>query len=508
MRQRLTVVIAASEAVPYSKTGGLGDVVGALPAAIAARGHDVRLFLPYYASTGRMGLAVKDTGVDVSIPMRGVPTQAAVLEMDGPSGVKVYFIEQDGYYGRDGLYQGVDGDYADNAERFIFFSRAVAAALHGLELKPNVIHCHDWQTGLIPALARHGHDSGHLAPAATVFTIHNLAFQGQFWHYDMEMTGLPWSTFTPEGLEFYGNINLMKAGIVYSDVVSTVSPTYSKQIQTKEYGAGLDGVLHGRRADVFGILNGVDYAEWDPATDSSLAANYTRDDMAGKKRCRADLLKIYGLEAPAKVPVIGMVGRLTDQKGLDILTESLREIIRLGTCFVLLGTGQPKYHELLEKLARRYPKRVGVRLRFDNALAHKIEAGCDMFLMPSRFEPCGLSQMYSLRYGTVPIVRATGGLDDTITCFDALSGEGNGFKFAGYSGKALVACVRKALRLFENRHAWSRLVANGMGCDFSWAASAGKYVKVYRTAIGRHSGSAGSGRLAGGRPRIGMTWRS
>ncbi len=492
MSNRLTVVIAAGEGAPYSKTGGLGDVVGALPGAIAARGHDVRLFLPYYATTRRMKVPVKETGVSVSIPMRGVPAEGTVLEVDSSAGVKVYFIRRDEYYDREGIYQGLDGDYPDNAERFMFFSRAVAAALHGLNLKPDIIHCHDWQTGLVPALARHGHDSSYLAPIATVFTVHNLAFQGQFWHFDMEMTGLPWSTFTPEGLEFYGKINLMKAGIVYADVVSTVSRKYSKEIQTKEFGCGLEGVLHARRNEVFGILNGADYEHWNPATDSFLVANYTPDNMAGKKSCRADLLQAYGLNVPAGVPVIGMVGRLTDQKGLDILTEVLEEIIRLDTCFVLLGTGQQKYHELLEKLSAKHPERVGVRLGFDNALAHKIEAGCDMFLMPSRFEPCGLGQMYSLRYGTVPIVRATGGLDDTITNFDPLSGEGNGLKFTAYSGKALLACVRKAVRLFRNRRAWSRLVANGLSCDFSWDASARKYVELYRTAIDRHSAPTGA----------------
>jgi len=485
--RRLRVVFAASEGVPYAKTGGLADVIGALPRAIAARGHDVRLFLPYYAVTRRMKPPVKKTGITVSIPMRGAPVNGTVLEAKGAGGVTVYFIRRDEYYDRKELYWSVDGGYPDNAERFMFFSRAVASAIEALDLKPDVIHCHDWQTGLIPALVRHGRDNGYLAPAATVFTVHNLAFQGLFWHFDMEMTGLPWSTFTPEGIEFYGKLSLIKAGIVYSDVVSTVSRKYSKEIQTKAFGCGLEGVLHGRKSDVFGILNGADYGHWDPATDSYLAAKYGPDDMAGKKRCRADLLKIYRLDAPDDMPVLGMVGRLTDQKGLDILTEVLEDIVRLGTCFVLLGTGENEYHVALGALARKYPKRVGVRLGFDDALAHKIEAGSDIFLMPSRFEPCGLNQMYSLRYGAVPIVRATGGLDDTITSFDPATGKGNGFKFASYTGRALLAQVRKAVRLYGKRRTWSRLVANGMACDFSWDVSARKYVELYETAIARHS---------------------
>lgn len=494
----LSVVIAASEGVPYSKTGGLADVLGALPGAIAALGHDVRLFLPYYAVTRRLKLPVKDTGVRVTVPMRGVPVKGTVLKVDSSGGVTVYFIRRDAYYGRAELYSTADGDYPDNAERFMFFSRAVAAALEALKLKPDVIHCHDWQVGLIPALARHGLDNGFLAPVAIVFTVHNLAFQGLFWHFDMEMTGLPWSVFTPEGVEFYGKINLMKAGITSADVVSTVSRKYSKEIQTKEFGCGLEGVLRARRNDIFGILNGADYEQWDPATDKFLAATYSRDDLAGKKRCRADLLEAYGLDAPDDVPILGSVGRLTDQKGVDILTEVLEAIIGLGTCFVLLGTGEKKYHDLLTKLARKHPERVGIRLGFDNALAHKIEAGCDMFLMPSRFEPCGLNQMYSLKYGTVPVVRATGGLDDTITNFDPVTGQGNGFKFTAYSGRALLACVRKAVRLFGERKAWSRLVANGLACDFSWAVSARKYVELYRAAIERHSAAGAASAVSPG----------
>jgi starch synthase len=485
--RRLRIVMAAGEAVPYSKTGGLADVVGALPGALAGLGHEVRVFLPYYASTRKAAPKAKDTGVTVSVPMRGVPVKAAILERREPSGARVYFIRNDAYYDRDGLYQDADGDYADNAERFMFFSRAVVAAVQALKLQPDVVHCHDWQTGLIPALARGSSNGTPIIQAATAFTIHNLAFQGLFWHLDMEMTGLPWSTFTPEGIEYYGKINMLKAGIVYADVINAVSRRYSKEIQTEEFGCGLDGVLRERKSDVFGILNGVDYDHWDPARDPFIDAPYGPGDMAGKRRCRQDLLGEYGLKVPDKVPVLGMVGRLTDQKGLDILTEELSNIIRLDTCFVLLGTGTPEYHEKLEKLARRHPGRIGVRLGFDNALAHKIEAGCDMFLMPSRFEPCGLNQMYSLRYGAVPIVRATGGLDDTITEFDPLSGAGNGFKFSAYTGRALLVSVRKAVKLFGDKRAWSRLVANGMACDFSWASSARRYVELYRTALKRHS---------------------
>jgi len=487
VEKRLTVVFVAAEGVPYSKTGGLADVIGVLPGAIAAQGHDVRLFLPYYAETRRKAIEVKETGVGVAVPVRGWPVQGTLLQTQTPAGVTVYFIRKDEYYDRDGLYRTVDGDYSDNAERFMFFCRAVAEALEALHLRPDVVHCHDWQTGLVPALVRHCKPGDFLARVATAFTVHNLAYQGVFWHHDMPMTGLPWSAFTPEGLEFFGKINLLKAGMVYADVVSTVSRKYSKEIQTPEFDCGLDGVLRARRNDVFGILNGADYTEWDPATDTLIAANYSRNDMAGKTRCRADLLKTYGLDVPDDVPILGMVPRLTDQKGLDIVSEALEEIIRLGTCFVLVGAGEKKYHDLLKALAKRHPDRVGVQLNFDNVVAHKIEAGADMYLMPSRFEPCGLNQMYSLKYGTVPIVRATGGLDDTITNFDPIAGTGNGFKFAAYSSRALLGSVREAVRVFRNRRLWSRVVANGMACDFSWDVSARRYVGLYRTAIERHA---------------------
>jgi starch synthase len=491
-KDRLRVVFAASEGVPYSKTGGLADVIGALPRAIVACGHDVSLFLPYYAVTRRKKLPVKDTGVRISIRMRDTLVKPTILKAEGLGGVTVYFIQRDEYYDRAELYWGANGGYEDNAERFMFFSRAVVAAVEALDLKPDVLHCHDWQTGLIPALVRHGSNNGYLAPAASVFTLHNLSFQGLFWHFDMEMTDLPWSTFTPEGLEFYGKISLLKAGLVYSDLINTVSRKYSREIQTQEFGCGLDGVLRVRSRDVFGILNGADYEHWDPATDRALAANYGPGNMAGKKRCRADLLSIYGLAVPESVPVLGMVGRLTKQKGLDILTEVLGRIVRLDTCVVLLGTGEPEYHEALGALARKHPKRIGLRLGFDEALAHKIEAGSDLFLMPSQFEPCGLNQMYSLRYGTVPVVRATGGLDDTITRFDQSTGTGNGFKFMEYTGQALLSEVKSAVRLFADPKAWARLVANGMACDFSWDVSARKYVGLYGTALARHAERSGS----------------
>jgi starch synthase len=503
---RLRIVFVASEGVPYSKTGGLADVIGSLPQAIAALGHDVHLFLPYYAVTRKMKPPVENTGVRISIRMRDTLMKPTILKADGAKGVTVYFIRLDEYYNRPELYGIPSGDYPDNAERFMFFSRAVAAAVEALDLRPDVLHCHDWQTGLIPALVRHGPGDGYLAPAATVFTVHNLEFQGLFWHFDMEMTSLPWSTFTPEGLEFYDKISLIKAGLVYSDVVNTVSRKYSQEIQTKELGCGLDGVLRARTKDVFGILNGVDYRVWDPSSDGNLVAKYGPGNMADKKRCRADLLKSYGLHVPDDAPVLGMVTRLTRPKGLDLVIEAFERILRLNTGFVLLGNGMEEYHHKLEALARKHPERVGVHLGFKDKLAHKIEAGADIYLMPSLVEPCGLNQMYSLRYGTPPIVRGTGGLDDTITSFDPATGKGTGFKFRARKTKALLdgeeeairqeaqvllAEVKKAVRLFADRKAWSRLVANGMACDFSWDVSAQKYVDLYEKAIARHAERSG-----------------
>lgn len=354
-----------------------------------------------------------------------------------------------------------------------------------LDLRPDVIHCNDWQTGLAPIFLRTFFDDHPIfRDTGTLFTIHNIGYQGLFGHLDMHLTNLPWELFTPAGIEFYGKINLLKAGIVGADILSTVSPTYSREIQTSEFGSGMEGILASRSDRLFGVLNGVDYDAWNPEIDQHIAANYGPSDLAGKAQCKADLLEQFGLPEIEDAPLLGIVSRLDDQKGFDILAPVMDDIVGEDCQLALLGTGDAKYHELFEKLARKYPDRVGVKLEFSNALAHKVEAGADIFMMPSRYEPCGLNQMYSLKYGTVPLVRATGGLDDTIVDYtESSSGSGNGFKFAQYSSSALLEKLREARRLYADKAQWNRIMQNGMACDFSWESSAKRYVELYQKAV-------------------------
>jgi len=476
------VLFATSEMVPLAKTGGLADVAYSLPKALRRRGHDVRVVMPFYRQVSASGADIERLGVYIHVPIKDNMVEAEICQCI-VDGIPVYLIDKGEYYDREYLYGTPEGDYLDNAERFIFFCRVVLEVAEALEFKPDVLHCNDWQTGLVPVYVKKLYSSNPFwQDVATVFTIHNLAYQGLFWHLDYPMTGLPWELFTPEGLEFYGKINMLKAGIVFSDVINTVSKKYSKEIQTPEFGYGLDGVLRARSQDLYGILNGVDYEVWNPETDPFIAANYGPDKLGGKKECKKDLLREMGLKVDAECPVVGMVSRLAGQKGFDILSEVIDKIMQEDLYFVLLGTGEKKYHEIFEDVARRYPRKAGIRIAFDNALAHKIEAGADIFLMPSFYEPCGLNQMYSLKYGTVPVVRATGGLDDTIKNFNPKTGKGNGFKFKQYTGQALFLCLKRALEVYKDKKLWKQLMLNGMREDFSWDRSACEYEKLYKKA--------------------------
>lgn len=482
----MKVLYVSSEVAPFAKTGGLADVAGALPKYIQALGHDVRVVMPKYRQVEESGADLKKTGITVYCNIVERTVSAGVVESRLGESVPIYFIEQDRYFDREGLYGTSVGDYEDNAERFIFFCKSVVALCEEMGWQPDILHCNDWQTGLIPAyLSVLYRDSEFWGRVATVFTIHNLAYQGQFWHLDLPMTGLPWDVFTPEGLEFYGKINLLKAGIVFSHVINTVSKRYAQEIQTPEMGCGLDGVLRARAADLYGVLNGVDYSVWSPEVDELIPARYSINDLSGKRVCKEALLRAFDIEVDLQRPLIGMVGRLVAQKGFDILAEVIDEILGSNVSFVLLGTGDERYETMFRDLPKRFPGRAGVKIGFDNPLAHLIEAGSDMFLMPSRYEPCGLNQMYSLRYGTVPIVRATGGLDDTIEDFDEANNTGNGFKFEPYTGDALLACVRRALETYGDADAWGGIVKRGMAADFSWDRSAREYVELYRKALSK-----------------------
>jgi starch synthase len=480
------ILVATSEAVPFAKTGGLADVCGALPVELARAGHQVALILPAYRGVHYCGLPIEPMGIEFIVPVGTKTVAGRLLRSRIPAGqVPVYLVQQDQYYDRDQLYRTDGKDYIDNCERFVFFCRAVMEAVRLLDLQLDVIHANDWQTGLLPAYLKIAYRGiPRYDQIACLFTIHNMAYQGQFWHWDMLLTGLDWKYFNWHQMEFYGKLNLLKTGLVFADSISTVSPRYAQEIQTAPLGCGLEGVLQQRRDVLSGILNGIDGGEWSPATDPHLAVHYDADTVGeGKPRCKAALQKELGLPVRADVPLAGFVGRLDDQKGLDLLAEVLGRWVRdTDVQWVILGTGEPKYHRLFESLSERFRQQVAVRLEFSPPLAHRIEAGADMFLMPSRFEPCGLNQLYSLRYGTVPVVRATGGLADTIT--DAgpqtlADGTANGFSFEQYSAQALDEALRRACDAFRRTPVWRQLIATGMRQDWSWARSAGQYVKLY-----------------------------
>ncbi|HXE90150.1 MAG TPA: glycogen synthase GlgA [Terriglobales bacterium] len=475
------ITFAASECVPFSKTGGLADVVGALPSALAALDHQVTVFLPRYRQTK---LSDARTAIrSLTIPFDDRYRFCSVLDGGTRAGVRFYFIEYPPFFDRDQLYGTPSGDYPDNAERFALFSRAVLEASKILGI-PDAFHCHDWQSSLIPILLRTVYAEDpvfHNVPI--VFTIHNMGYQGLFPPDTLPLLMLPWDLFTISKLEFYGRVNFLKGALVFSDFITTVSKKYSQEIQTAEYGFGLEGVLRGRAASVTGILNGVDYAEWSPENDKFTVAKYSPEDLSGKKECKKDLLATFGVPDTARdLPVIGIVSRFAAQKGFDLIAQVADRLVREELIIVALGTGDAEYEELFRNLNRQYPQKFAVKVAYDNAVAHKIEAGADMFLMPSRYEPCGLNQIYSLKYGTVPIVRATGGLDDTIEPWDARTRKGTGFKFSEYSGEALLATIRTALAAYQDREGWQVLMRNGMSKDFSWLASAKEYVRVYERA--------------------------
>lgn len=455
-------------------------MAGNLPVALRKLGCQVMLFLPYYRSTAEAYPDVEATGLTVSVPTAGRFVNSQVLRATH-EGVSVYFLRCDEYYDRKHLYGTPEGDYFDNLERYAFFCRGVLEALKARGFEPDVIHCNDWQTALIPAYLRDVYRRDlYFSRTATVFTVHNIAYQGIFGPELYNHTGLSRGLFNPEGVEFWGNINLLKAGLVYSDIVTTVSETYSAEIQTAGFGCGLEGVLKKRRRNLCGIVNGVNYDEWNPARDRLIPANYSPDDLGGKSVCKKAVLNEFGLTLKTDVPLAGMVSRLVEQKGFDLLDKAAAEIARLNMGLVILGSGDKKYQEQALALAKKYPKKIAVKIGFDNRLAHLIEAGCDLFLMPSKYEPCGLNQIYSLKYGTIPVVMATGGLEDTVIQYGG--GTGTGFKFRKYTAKAFVDTLKEALAVYKDRQAWEVLQRNAMKMDYSWEMSAKKYLEIYERA--------------------------
>lgn len=475
----MRILFVASEGLPFSKTGGLADVAEALPKTLVEAGHEVAVVLPQYRGT-------KPTSVvdpSMTIPLGSQLRFPAITDSTVAPGVRYFFVNDPAYFDRDGIYGNSNGEYQDNAERYTEFCRAAIEIAKNV-WQPDVIHCNDWQTAPVPVLLRSAYGDDSVARTLpVVFTIHNMGYHGQFRKDVLSRIGISEELFRRGGIEFFGNVNFLKAGIVYSDYITTVSKKYAEEICTPEYGYGLEGVVRSRGDRLVGILNGVDYSAWSPEKDKFIAANYSAKDLTGKQTCKQDLLHTFGLPAEhAGRPVVGIVSRFADQKGFDLIADRAHELMNEDLVLTVLGSGERKYEELFQALAAAYPGRVGVKIAYDNAVAHKVEAGADMFLMPSRYEPCGLNQIYSLKYGTVPIVRATGGLDDTIESFDLEHGTGTGFKFKDYNGDGLMWALRQALHHYMDERIWKRIQLNGMAKDYSWKGPAAEYVKLYEAA--------------------------
>ncbi len=477
MGQRMKVLFVTSEAVPFAKTGGLADVSGSLPKALASLGVDVRVIMPFYKITAQGDFEFEKEKHVSGHSLEGGFT----IYSNRRDGITTYFIKKKRYFTKKGLYGTDKGDHPDNDQRFAYFSRAVLEAVKAMDFKPDIIHCNDWQSALVPFYLKFklSHDK-FFHNVKTLFTIHNMVYQGIFDKKILHKAGIPEHLFNMENLEFYGRVNFMKAGILYSDAINTVSRRYAGEIMTSECGAGLDGLLRRRKDLLYGIPNGVDYSVWSPKNDMFIKTRFDADSIGKKKECKKDLLEYTRLSLSIDAPLLGSVTRLAEQKGMDLVAEIMGKLVKLGAGVIILGTGTIRYNRMFGKLAKKYPKNVYVCNDFNDELAHKIEAGCDIFLMPSRYEPCGLNQMYSIKYGTIPVVRATGGLDDVIIDHDEDRKNGNGFKFAFASKDDLYNTIERAIYLYEDKEEWNKLVVRAMSYDFSWSRSAKQYLALYR----------------------------
>lgn len=492
MAKPLNILFVSSEVDPFAKTGGLADVSSALPQTIKELEHEIRVIMPRYGSINerkaRLHQMIRLIDIAIPIGKKTFPlTVKSSFLANNQVKVQVYFVDNPDLFGRTGLYVHPETkkDYHDNDERFFFFDKAVLELLKHLGWQPDIIHCNDWQTGLIPAYLKTIYrDDPFYAETRTVLTVHNMAYQGVFPRSSFAKTGLPTELLSEEGIEAYGNINLLKAGLVFSDAITTVSEKYAEEIRSSdEYGCGLQDIVRKRQKDLHGIVNGIDYSIWDPSVDQLIPHRFDSRSIDLKAEDKKELLRDMGLPYDERTPVVGIISRLADQKGFDLIGEVLDDLMAIGVQFVILGTGEKRYHDLFEKAHKKYPTKIAVSLTFNNDLAHLIEAGSDMFLMPSRYEPCGLNQLYSLRYGTVPIVRATGGLDDTIDDYTPSTGEGTGFKFKNYNSRDMLHAVQRAVQAYSDHAAWRKLMRSGMAKDFSWETSARKYIQLYRNLV-------------------------
>jgi starch synthase len=487
------ILFATTEAVPFCKTGGLGDVCGSLPLELANLGHDPVIVMPAFRQSLNSGQQIEPTGMRFEVPIGRKTVSGTFLRSTLPGDkVPVYLVHQPQYYDRPELYRENGHDYKDNCERFVFFCRAALEAIRLFDLGTELVHCHDWTSGLVPAYLKT--ELSGVPPYDSIrslMTIHNIAYQGNFWHWDMELTGIDWKYFNWRQMEFYGNLSFLKSGLAFADTISTVSPRYAEEIQRQPLGCGMEGILQHRHADLFGIINGVDYRAWNPETDRFLSGrNYgVKNYVEGKQACKTALQREMGLPQVTNQPLIAMIGRLADQKGFDLVTKLIPQWAPNSAAqWVILGTGEPHYHQLFSDLAKQYPDKLAVRIGFSDELAHRIEAGADIFLMPSRYEPCGLNQLYSLKYGTVPVVHATGGLADTITNLTdetLAAGTANGFNFGNYTPAALAGALERACQTFDNRVVWDQLIRTGMSQDWSWNHSAHEYDRLYKHTLAR-----------------------
>ncbi|UCG62732.1 MAG: glycogen synthase GlgA [Candidatus Zixiibacteriota bacterium] len=480
----MKILVVASEAVPFVKTGGLGDVVGALPKPLARTNHQVKVFLPRYEKLNTGYCHVGKLGWSGTISINEKKHSLSVEHCrDKRLPLEFYFIRNHHFFDRDELYidKKTNRDYADNDERFIFFTRGVLETVTALDWRPDIIHVHDWQASLIPVYVKTLYkEEGFFSQSKTVLTIHNLAYQGTFDSERFGAIGLPEAMFyATSPFEFYGKVNFLKAGIVYADKITTVSRRYAEEIQTDELGCGLNGVLSQRKEDLVGILNGVDYTVWSPSRDKKIPYTYHLANLSGKRMNKVELLRRFSLPVRDRAPLIGVISRLADQKGLDLFAEIADKVLAMDVQMIILGTGDDKYHQIFREFETRYPDKFRACLTFDDDLAHWIEAAADMFLMPSQFEPCGLNQMYSLKYGTVPIVREVGGLADTVEDFKPETGQGTGFVFQDYSPEALLDTITRAVQTFGKRRIWTKIMKSGMRKDYSWDRSAHEYAELF-----------------------------
>ena len=479
----MKIAFIASEIAPFAFTGGLGDLGASLPACFSRMNAQVSRIMPFYRSVSEGSFAIKDTGLRLDVPVGFKVYRAEVWMAEEPA-PPTYFIRRDEFFDRTHLYGLPERDYDDNFDRFIFFQKAAVALIDALSLQVDIVHCIDWQTGLVPLFLRNGiHGMGRGGREKIVFTIHNLAYQGVFPGALYSLTNLPFACFSVDMLEYYGNINCMKAGITCSDFVTVPSPTYAQEIQTEVGGFGLHGVLARASSKLRGILHGVDYSVWDPRSDVHIARLYSPEDMSGKEACKKALIEESAFNVALDEPLIGMIARLVDHKGLDILADAMPSLMKMGVGFVLLGIGSDKYHRLCREWMERWPGRCYAKLGYDVPFAHKIEAGADMFLMPSRFEPHGQNQIYSMRYGTLPVVHATGGLEDTVRDISDADGTGTGFKFAAYTSDAMLSAISRAVTLYRDRDAWRAAMQRAMAENFSWDRSAATYMDLFQSLV-------------------------